>query len=66
MSRFNVTGLHCNGCVARVTKAVKEIAPDAVVAIDLPSGIMNLENAEADPSEIIAKIESCGYGASPA
>ncbi len=33
---FRIDGMHCNGCVARVTKALESIADDAQVTLDPP------------------------------
>ena len=33
---FRIEGMHCNGCVARVTKALQAIADDVQVTLDPP------------------------------
>ena len=33
---FRIDGMHCNGCVARVTKALESIADDVQVTLDPP------------------------------
>ncbi len=33
---FQITGMHCNGCVNRVTKALKPLADEVVVTLDPP------------------------------
>jgi Cu+-exporting ATPase len=33
---FEITGMHCGGCVNRVTKALKAIADDVTVTLDPP------------------------------
>jgi copper chaperone CopZ len=33
---FRIDGMHCNGCVARVTKALQSIADDVQVTLDPP------------------------------
>ncbi len=63
MSHFKVTGLSCGGCVNRVTKAIKGIDAEAIVAVDLPSGILTIENSKIISSDVIAAIELVGYGA---
>lgn len=33
---FRIEGMHCNGCVARVTKALQGVADDVQVTLDPP------------------------------
>jgi copper chaperone len=33
---FEITGMHCGGCVSRAQRAVAAIAPGAVVALEPP------------------------------
>jgi len=33
---FGIDGMHCGGCVARVTRALKSVADNAVVTLDPP------------------------------
>jgi copper chaperone CopZ len=33
---FQIAGMHCNGCVNRVTKALKPLADEVVVTLDPP------------------------------
>lgn len=33
---FEITGMHCGGCVNRVTKALKTLAPDVTVTLQPP------------------------------
>jgi copper chaperone len=41
---FRIEGMHCGGCVARVTKALQPIADHVTVTLDPPGA--TLENAE--------------------
>jgi copper chaperone CopZ len=41
---FRIEGMHCNGCVARVTRALEAIADDVKVTLDPPQA--TLETAE--------------------
>jgi copper chaperone CopZ len=34
--RFKIEGMHCNGCVARVTKALQVLADDVTVTLEPP------------------------------
>lgn len=36
---FEIAGMHCNGCVNRVTRALKTLAPQVTVTLDPPRAI---------------------------
>ena len=63
---FEIAGMHCNGCVARVTKALQAIADDVQVTLDPP--VATLE--APDPlslDEVTAAVRRAGdYVVSPA
>lgn len=40
---FRIEGMHCNGCVARVTKALQSIADDVQVTLDPPRATLEAE-----------------------
>jgi len=42
---FRIEGMHCGGCVARVTKALKAIADDGEVSLDPPLAILEVDSA---------------------
>jgi copper chaperone CopZ len=42
---FIIEGMHCNGCVARVTKALQSIADDVQVTLEPPRATLEV----ADP-----------------
>lgn len=42
---FHIDGMHCGGCVARVTRALEAIADDVTVTLDPPQA--QLEAPEA-------------------
>lgn len=39
---FRIEGMHCNGCVARVTKALQAIADDVQVTLDPPRATLEV------------------------
>ncbi len=41
---FHIDGMHCGGCVARVTRALKSIADDAQVTLDPPQATLEVQN----------------------
>ena len=67
---FNVQGMTCAACSARVEKATSAAPGVASVAVNLLKNSMEVQlAAEADVAETVAAIESAvkkaGYGASP-
>ena len=63
---FNVTGMTCSACSARVERAVKKHAGTADVSVNLLTNTMTLSYDEGvtTPAAIIAVVEDAGYGAS--
>jgi copper chaperone len=63
---FRIEGMHCNGCVARVTKALQAIADDVQVTLEPPRA--RLESA--DPlslEDVKAAVKNAGdYVVTPA
>lgn len=37
---FQITGMHCNGCVNRVTKALAPLADEVTVTLDPPRAVL--------------------------
>ena len=63
MKQFNVTGMSCAACSARVEKAVSEVNGVTSCSVSLLTNSMGVEGTAA-PAEIIAAVEKAGYGAS--
>ena len=63
--KFNVTGMSCAACSARVEKAVDALDGVKECSVNLLTGTMNVEG-EATREQIIAAVEKAGYGAAPA
>ena len=63
---FNVTGMTCSACAARVERTVKKMEGTADVSVNLLTNTMTLayDEAAANPAAIIAAVEDAGYGAS--
>jgi copper chaperone CopZ len=63
---FRIEGMHCNGCVARVTKALESIADDVQVTLDPPRATLE----SPDPlslDEVKAALKKAGdYTVTPA
>ena len=63
MKKYNVTGMSCAACSARVEKAVRGVPGVQSCAVNLLTNSMGIEGS-ADPKDIIAAVEAAGYGAS--
>ena len=65
-ARFNITGMTCSACSARVERTVAKMAGTADVSVNLLTNTMSLAYDEnvTSPAAIIAAVEEAGYGAS--
>jgi len=63
MEQYNITGMSCAACSARVEKAVSELDGVTSCTVSLLTNSMSVEGT-ANPSRIIAAVKSAGYGAS--
>ncbi len=61
--KYNVTGMSCAACSARVERVVKKVPGVSSCAVSLLTNSMTVEG-DADSSAIIAAVEKAGYGAS--
>ena len=62
--KFEITGMTCAACAARVEKAAKEVSGVSDVQVNLLRSSMTLEAAEESVSrEVIARLTAGGYGA---
>lgn len=64
MEKYDVTGMTCAACSARVEKAVKGVAGVKSCAVNLLTNSMMVEGGT--PADIIGAVEKAGYGASKA
>ena len=62
MQKYNVTGMSCAACSARVDKAVRNIEGVDEVAVNLLTNSMNVEG-HVDCQAVVAAVEAAGYGA---
>ena len=64
MEQYNVTGMSCAACSARVEKAVKKVPGVTSCSVSLLTNSMGVEGT-ASPAAILSAVEEAGYGASP-
>ncbi len=63
MVQYNVTGMSCAACQARVEKAVSKVPGVTSCSVSLLTNSMGVEGT-ASEAEIIKAVEDAGYGAS--
>ena len=63
MEQYNVTGMSCAACQARVEKAVTAVPGVTSCAVSLLTNSMGVEGT-ASPGDIIQAVTDAGYGAS--
>ena len=64
MEQYNVTGMSCAACSARVEKAVKKVPGVTSCSVSLLTNSMGVEGT-ASSAVIIQAVQKAGYGASP-
>lgn len=62
MEQYDVTGMSCAACSARVEKAVTKVKGVTSCSVSLLTNSMGVEGT-APPQEIISAVEKAGYGA---
>ncbi len=63
MEQYNVTGMSCAACSARVEKAVKAVEGVTSCSVNLLTNSMSVEGT-ASEKDIMKAVEDAGYGAS--
>ena len=64
MEQYNVTGMSCAACSARVEKAVGKVPGVTACSVSLLTNSMGVEGT-ASPEAIIQAVQEAGYDASP-
>ena len=64
MEQYNVTGMSCAACSARVEKAVKKVPGVTSCSVSLLTNSMGVEGT-ASPAAILSAVQEAGYGAGP-
>lgn len=63
MKQYNVTGMSCASCVARVEKAVSKVDGVTSCSVNLLTNSMSVDG-DVKSSDVISAVEKAGYGAS--
>lgn len=62
MEQYNVTGMSCAACSARIEKAVKQVEGVTSCSVSLLTNSMGVEGT-ANSADIIKAVQAAGYGA---
>jgi len=64
---FMIEGMHCDGCVNSVTRAVKQMPGVKSVQVSLAEkrALVDYDGAAVNPAEIIAAIGGAGFLSRP-
>ena len=60
MIEFQIPNMTCGHCAARVTQAIRSVAPDARPEFDLPSHRVKID-ADEDRDELAEALTEAGY-----
>jgi len=64
--QLSIDGMHCGGCVARVTSTLKKLDGVEVVDVQVGSARVEFDPALASPETIAAAVAKIGFPAGPA
>ncbi len=60
---LSIDGMHCGGCVNRVTLALKKVDGVAVEAVEVGSARVQFDPAATDAQEIVEAVNRIGFTA---
>jgi Copper chaperone len=63
--QLTIDGMHCGGCVTRVTNALKKLEGVTVESVEVGSARVRLEGGQTAPGEVLAALERIGFSARP-
>jgi len=64
--QLSIDGMHCGGCVARVTSTLKKLDGVEVLEVQVGSARVEFDAARTAPEAIAAAIEKIGFPTKPA
>jgi copper chaperone len=63
MVKFKIEGMHCEGCVRRVTQALNALQGVRVESVEVGSATVFLDPALASPERVAAAVNDIGFAA---
>lgn len=64
--RLAIDGMHCGGCVTRVTNALKKVEGVEVQSVEVGSAEVLIDPARTAPEVVLEAVERIGFQARPA
>ena len=62
--QFTVSGMTCGHCAQAITRAIKNVDPQAAITVDVAGGSVTV-NSNAPTARIAGAIQAEGYEAEP-
>jgi copper chaperone len=63
MVRFKIEGMHCDGCVRRVTRVLQALAGVGVESVSVGSAAVVLDPAKVSAEQVVAAVNGIGFTA---
>lgn len=61
--RLSIEGMHCDGCVRRVTNALTEVQGVHVDSVQVGSATVRLDSAAITPEQVARAVDKIGFKA---
>jgi copper chaperone len=61
--KLKIEGMHCEGCVRRVTQALNAVKGVRVESVGIGSATVVLDSARVSPEQVAAAVQSIGFSA---
>lgn len=61
--RLSIEGMHCDGCVRRVTNAIAAVAGARAESVQVGSATVAVDPASASPEQVASAINGIGFTA---
>ena len=58
--QFHIENMTCGGCARSVTRAIKDVDPDANIITDPPSRSVKVETSVSE-EQIVSALQSAGF-----
>ena len=60
---LSIEGMHCGGCVRRVTTALQGVRSVELGAVEVGSARVTVDSAQTSAEEIVAAVDRIGFSA---
>ena len=61
--KLSIEGMHCGGCVARVTAALKKLDGVEVKSVEVGAAELSYDDAKAGPATVVEAVNRTGFTA---